>query len=196
MGQTANYQLNQWVKTDRIQMEDFNSDNAKIDAALKANADAVATKAESATVSALQAALNAKSAFTPLKSGTIAQQATTFSIDVSDVDWSVWEYVLLDLNLKGSGYVVVLPNNSNDGCWNSNTDAEGVVGVVSASQYRRLRFSVAKKSGRNLSAFMEFSSRGGNNSLTYAELNTLNIKTSHNSYYIGAGATWALIGMK
>ena len=42
MQKTANYQLNQWVKSDRIQMEDFNSDNAKIDAALKANADAVA----------------------------------------------------------------------------------------------------------------------------------------------------------
>lgn len=39
---TANYQLNQWVKTDRIQMEDFNSDNQKIDAALKAHADALA----------------------------------------------------------------------------------------------------------------------------------------------------------
>ena len=42
MQKTANYQLNQWVKSDRIQMEDFNSDNAKIDAALKATADAAA----------------------------------------------------------------------------------------------------------------------------------------------------------
>lgn len=42
MGQTSNYGLNQWVKPDLIQMEDFNSDNEKIDAALKTNADAVA----------------------------------------------------------------------------------------------------------------------------------------------------------
>lgn len=42
MEQTANYGLRQWAKTDRIQMEDFNSDNAKIDAALKAHADAIA----------------------------------------------------------------------------------------------------------------------------------------------------------
>ena len=34
MNQTPNYQLNQWDKTDRIQMEDFNADNAKIEAAL------------------------------------------------------------------------------------------------------------------------------------------------------------------
>lgn len=34
MNQTANYQLCQWEATDRILMEDFNSDNSKIDAAL------------------------------------------------------------------------------------------------------------------------------------------------------------------
>ena len=34
MKQTQNYQLNQWEKTDRIKMEDFNGDNEKIDAAL------------------------------------------------------------------------------------------------------------------------------------------------------------------
>lgn len=34
MNQTANYQLNQWAASDRIQMTDFNSDNQKIDAAL------------------------------------------------------------------------------------------------------------------------------------------------------------------
>ena len=34
MNQTANYQLCQWDPTDRILMEDFNSDNSKIDTAL------------------------------------------------------------------------------------------------------------------------------------------------------------------
>ena len=32
--QTQNYKLNQWERTDKIQMDDFNADNAKIDAAL------------------------------------------------------------------------------------------------------------------------------------------------------------------
>ena len=41
MNHTTNYQLNQWAKSDRVLMEDFNSDNEKIDAALKANADAI-----------------------------------------------------------------------------------------------------------------------------------------------------------
>ena len=37
MTKTTNYQLNQWAKPDRVMMDDFNADNAKIDAALKAN---------------------------------------------------------------------------------------------------------------------------------------------------------------
>ena len=34
MNKTPNYQLNQWDKSDRIRMEDFNADNAKLEAAL------------------------------------------------------------------------------------------------------------------------------------------------------------------
>ena len=49
--QTPNYQLNQWERSDKVQMEDFNADNAKIDAALVALADARKT---------IQTALNKK----------------------------------------------------------------------------------------------------------------------------------------
>ena len=42
MNQTTNYQLSQWESTDRILMSDFNSDNSKIDAALKSQAVAIA----------------------------------------------------------------------------------------------------------------------------------------------------------
>ena len=38
--QTTNYQLSQWAKSDQVKMEDFNADNPKIDAAIKAEADA------------------------------------------------------------------------------------------------------------------------------------------------------------
>jgi len=38
MTHTQNYNLSQWEKTDRILMENFNSDNAAIDAALAAHA--------------------------------------------------------------------------------------------------------------------------------------------------------------
>lgn len=53
MEHTANYQLSQWEKTDRIMMEDFNGDNAKVEAALAALA-----ASGSGTAQALTAATN------------------------------------------------------------------------------------------------------------------------------------------
>ena len=37
---TPHYNLSQWERDDRVLMEDFNADNAKIDAAIKAEAEA------------------------------------------------------------------------------------------------------------------------------------------------------------
>lgn len=52
---TTNYQLSQWVKSDQIRMEDFNADNARIDAAIKAETDA--RMAQSAALTAALAKL-------------------------------------------------------------------------------------------------------------------------------------------
>ena len=56
MTQTPNYKLTQWTKSDRIQMESFNQDNAKIDAALKAHDTAIAGKAAQSALKAETAA--------------------------------------------------------------------------------------------------------------------------------------------
>ena len=67
---TPNYQLSQWERADKVLMEDFNADNAKIDAAIKAvdvrvdgKADRSALEALTQTVSkkAEQSALNSLS---------------------------------------------------------------------------------------------------------------------------------------
>ena len=68
MNQTANYQLNQWESTDRILMADFNSDNSKIDAALKAQSDAIAAKAAQSTVTALTQTVSTKASQSALDS--------------------------------------------------------------------------------------------------------------------------------
>ena len=54
MGKTANYGLPKWEKSDFIKMDDFNDLTAKLDAALKAEADARAEKADGAAIAALQ----------------------------------------------------------------------------------------------------------------------------------------------
>ena len=60
LNQTQNYQLSQWESTDRILMSDFNSDNAKLDATLKAQSDAIAGKAAQSTVTALTQTVSGK----------------------------------------------------------------------------------------------------------------------------------------
>ena len=50
MNYTQNYQLPQWVETDRILMDDFNDSYEKLDAALKTNADGLS--ANSAAIAA------------------------------------------------------------------------------------------------------------------------------------------------
>ena len=65
MNKTSNYQLCQWDGEDRILRTDFNEDNAKIDAALKQQANSIASinstlpgKADAATVTSLSNKLN------------------------------------------------------------------------------------------------------------------------------------------
>ena len=82
MNQTANYQLSQWDPTDRILMEDFNSDNSKIDAALKAQADTLESLSQKAGGRLL---------------GTLKASAsgTTCEFRLDGVDWSAWREVHL-----------------------------------------------------------------------------------------------------
>ena len=70
MQQTANYQLNQWDGEDRIMRVDFNSDNAKIDAALQQNAAAL-SQATADLQSALETERQARAS-----GDTAASQAT------------------------------------------------------------------------------------------------------------------------
>jgi len=78
MNKTEKYQLNQWELTDRIQMEDFNSDNAKIDAALAEQAAALDTKASKAELAAEQTArINAVKAEKAAREAADAAQLST-----------------------------------------------------------------------------------------------------------------------
>ena len=67
---------------DRILMSDFNSDNSKIDAALKAQSDAIAAKAAQSTVSALTQTVNGKASQADLNSlaQTVSGKADTSAL--------------------------------------------------------------------------------------------------------------------
>ena len=113
MQHTQNYQLSRWEKDDRIMMEDFNADNEKIDAALKANADAVSalevgkadtaalskeTSARTAADSTLTARVTALEQGVKLvRLGAVTTQAAnqTVTIDLQDTDMSEYAALLV-----------------------------------------------------------------------------------------------------
>ena len=60
MTQTTHYQLNQWEAADQVKRTDFNADNAKIDAAIRAVDVKADGKAAQSALTALQTAVNGK----------------------------------------------------------------------------------------------------------------------------------------
>lgn len=80
MTKTTNYQLNQWAKSDRIMMDDFNADNQKLDAALKEVADGGTKLAVGTYVGDGAATHTVSLAFTP-KSVFISRSAGLYPTD-------------------------------------------------------------------------------------------------------------------
>ena len=80
---TPNYQLSQWERTDRVLMEDFNADNAKIDAALGTLAGQVSGKADASALAAVSQSRNCQAATTSYTgtgtSGENAASSVSFS---------------------------------------------------------------------------------------------------------------------
>lgn len=100
MKKTANYGLNLWEKTDRIQMEDFNADNAKIEAALAQEANA-RTAGDTSLQNSLGAELQAIRNLLPivhLQTITTSSTANKVDIDLSEIDWNTYLYVLLRID--------------------------------------------------------------------------------------------------
>jgi hypothetical protein len=74
MKKTTNYQLNQWDATDRILREDFNEDNAKIDAAI------------------------AENPYVKLREIVTSADAQQIDVDISNVDWNRYRHLLIIVN--------------------------------------------------------------------------------------------------
>ena len=93
MTKTTNYQLNQWAKPDRVMMDDFNADNAKIDAALKANADAIAAETTARV---------AGDALVKLVDLTLQEETQKWDIDLSGIDLSEYQKLIVCPHLRGN----------------------------------------------------------------------------------------------
>ena len=116
METTTNYKLPQWVKADQIKMDDFNGAFANIDAALKANADAAASKASSAELNAVQqevAAAREANCLVKLAGPlvtTVANAAMEF--DLSQVDMTKVAALFVVFSAGGSGEIKLSANDT------------------------------------------------------------------------------------
>ena len=110
MTKTTNYQLNQWAKSDRVMMDDFNADNATLDAALKANADAIAAET---------AARIADDPYPTICEVVTAQAKAQVSMDLSAVDLTEYSHIDLTIDppapVSSSYSVLVRPNGLTSG---------------------------------------------------------------------------------
>ena len=91
MKQTSHYQLNQYEASDCILHGDFNSDNQKIDTALKGNADAVA--AETAAREAADTALGKKAGLQLIQTVPFPEGGSSADKPLT-IQWSDWAIVL------------------------------------------------------------------------------------------------------
>ena len=133
METTTNYKLPQWVKADQIKMDDFNGAFANIDAALKANADAAASKASSAELNAVQqevAAVREANCLVKLAGPLVTTTENgTLNFDLSQVDMTKVAalFVVFSAGSVG-GTMGVSVNNTFVGtiCTNNRSTSAGV----------------------------------------------------------------------
>ena len=97
MNFTQHYQLYPWEALDKVQRTDFNADNAKIDAAMKAVDAKANTKADKSALSALSgrvAGLEDSVKLHTIKTMTVPRSETGAAVPLNDIDWSQWTIVV------------------------------------------------------------------------------------------------------
>ena len=92
---TENYQLPQWVESDRVLMDDFNDAMDKTDAAL------------------LELEIK-KRECKLLKQETLFMQAERWDISLGGIDCTKWHFLLMEITLNGSGVYLLQPNGSSN----------------------------------------------------------------------------------
>lgn len=179
MNYTENYQLPQWVESDRVLMEDFNAANLKVDQTL--------------------ATLNSKSKLTKIKTVTVSSQQNQVSLNISGVNWGKYHQVILEGNLKGNGDCEILLNNDTDSSYRtlSGNSGDGVGKVASLPCTLWMQFWVGKDATHTpLAIGMAPTFFAGWDGPAYNTITTIQLNCTYERYYIGAGSTLTFWGLE
>lgn len=174
-------------------MSDFNNDNSKIDAALKANADAIAAEA---------AARQAQPSYEKLKTVTIAAQGNNLDVDIGGIDWGSYQEVILLAELQGSGYGAVQVNGGSGGesyVQFSSSLGSGM-GIAHAYFYSDMwiRFLVGGDSQRRINSIglgtgLCYCMYG---TTKYQDITSLRFVGQESSFYVSAGSKLTFWGIR
>ena len=137
MKKTANYQLPQWVKEDAIKMEDFNAAFGTLDGALKTQSDAIAGKAGSDEVGAVQrevAAAREANCLVKLAGPIVTTAANAaMNFDLSQVDMTKVAALFFTFSAAaGLGEMTLSANGSTVAtvCSNNSSTSAGIAWLV------------------------------------------------------------------
>ena len=177
---TENYQLPQWVASDRVLMADFNDAMSKTDQALLG--------------------LEEKSLFTKLKEVTVPAQSEDVTLDISGIDWGAYRYVLLDAALNGYGDCELRLNGSTQYSYVRLSDSSGSgsgFALMFMPGHLWCRFFVGKDASLpaqsvSMGKYLCYSNEGP----AYQDIATLQLVVSYDRYYISAGSKLTFWGMK
>lgn len=116
MKQTANYQLSQWEPSDRILREDFNADNAKVDAVLAKTA---------AAADRVDAAIAAAAPIVKLLDVTTTSTVQQIDLDLSGIRLADYQKVVffLDVGVNASVRLNGCDGREDYGCIIANSNA-------------------------------------------------------------------------
>lgn len=142
MKKTQNCQLNQWDGDDRIMREDFNADNAKIDAALAAE-----EQARKRDRTELDAAVAQAARFVKLLDITLSVDTEYVEADISSITWGNWQNVHLDIDLHNGSQGYLFVNKIVEGNYDCNRISYLYLGGQPQS---RLTMAVGKMPGREI----------------------------------------------
>ena len=181
MNHTKNYQLSQWEMEDRLLMEDFNGDNAKVDAALKAQADALA--AQGRQLAEVQSQVGLRLLFTRRLGST----QSDFHASLQGINWSKYAvvHIAADIKQDGRGVMAWLKGGGQ-----TITVANGQYGGFQVVLFPCGRGSRAL-SGFALTSNGSFIQRA---SMTYDQLTELHMQTAQSNLPILAGSTVSVYG--
>lgn len=226
MEKTSQYQLNQWAAEDRILREDFNRDNANVEAGLVALGERVtaeqsareqavsnaksqleASKADKTALEALQAQVDALP-FVKLREFTTNAEAAQVDADMSGIDLRQYAYVLVVPRLSsGSSTIYLRLNGISDAYY---------FREASSRKYLVFFQSFAKDCntliklmgmGEGITAISEYVAKSGDGFQDYASmdtgsgvspstLQTLSFMTDDSSVKISAGGKITIYGVK